>query len=535
MLDQRSRVQALHGRLRFWIAVALLAAPPVALGMWAARNLHWPDDSDFFRDIAQARSFAGGNLLADPLYLGETTWYNPLVPGIVAGLSRITGTAIPTLYARAGAWLNMLGPVLLALLLARLFDPPAGLVALAVYLYGAPWGGGASTPLYSAFLYSSFFAPALFFLTLLVFAAFPEGKRRRYVLTGLLLGLTFLAHTAPFLILCVIFCIEALREARRDWRGASIRYGLLFGAAALAATPFLVSIIGHYHLTVRNPVPMQWNSRYVRWAALKQIPDGYTIAAGVALLALLVRGPRLGRRIVGGWLAACVAFVAYTFAAAEYEWPPVVPRHHPVLYLRILQPVLLGYGACLLWSIVRERAGRPRWLTAATVEPAKWAATVGAASMVLLWALPGCIRQAGDPPRTGLVSDSFLQSGMDAYRWMRSLRSDDVVLATDDRALITVGPTGAKTVAVDAIYGSLYVDAGPRHRARDDMFAALRRGDEPAFEALADEYAVTHVLWIMEDGPCFDNTPFRNLTVEFDNGKTRIYRRIKRQSPPIGP
>jgi hypothetical protein len=155
--------------------------------------------------------------------------------------------------------------------------------------------------------------------------------------------------------------------------------------------------------------------------------------------------------------------------------------------------------------------------------------------MVLLWALPGCIRQAGDPPRAGLVSDSFLQSGMDAYRWMRSLRSDDVVLATDDRALITVGPTGAKTVAVDAIYGSLYVDAGPRLRARDDMFAALRRGDEPAFEALADEYAVTHVLWIMEDGPSFDHTPFRNLTVAFDNGKTRIYRRIKRQSPRTGP
>jgi hypothetical protein len=109
---------------------------------------------------------------------------------------------------------------------------------------------------------------------------------------------------------------------------------------------------------------------------------------------------------------------------------------------------------------------------------------------------------------------------------MRSaLRSDDVVLSTDDRALMTVGPAGAKVVTLEALFGNLYVDHNKRARARDEMFSALQRGDEPAFEALAEEYTVTHVLWVGADGPWFDHEPFGSLAIAFDNGKIRIYRR----------
>ena len=220
-------------RLRFWVAVAILCAPPFVLGIQGTRNLDWPDDPDLFREGAQAQSFADGQMLNDPYYLGEWIWYPPLVPGLVAGLSRITGTPVPTVYAQAGAYLNMLGPILLAALVARCFGSLASLVALAVFLYQVPRGPTGAAPFYSTLLYSGNFAQALFYLTLLAYVSLAEERRARYVLTGALLGLTFLGHAAPFVVLAVLFFVEFTRAAWRDPRArpGAIRPSLRDGGA----------------------------------------------------------------------------------------------------------------------------------------------------------------------------------------------------------------------------------------------------------------------------------------------------------------
>ena len=516
-------------RLRFWVAVALLCAPPLGLGIYGTRTLDWPDDPDFFRDIALAQSFADGHLLDDPFYRGESIWYNPLVPGLVAGLSKITDSPVPTVYTRAGAYLNILAPVLLAALVARTFGSLAGLVALTIFLYRVPRGPSGAAPFYTPFLYNSSFAQALFYLTLLAYVGLPERHRYRYLLTGLLLGLTFLGHTAPFLVLSVLFAVEFTRDATGDPRGALRRYGLLFATAALVAAPLLVSIVGRYHLEVRNPLPMQWTAWSASWTALRRQLDLHAWAACGALVVLWLRGPRTGAWIVSGWVAAALALVGHSFAAAAFGWPTVVPRHHLVFYARVAQPVLIGYGVSTLWSQARRWIGRSGLLawprTTSARERAEWIATIGAAFVVLLAVVPDRVRRAG-PLRSGIIDDSAVRTGLDAYRWMRSaLRSDDVVLSTEDRALMVTGPAGAKVVALECLYSNPYVDCAERQRAREEMFSALRRGDEGAFEALADEYAVSYVLWVDADGPGFDPTPFRSLTRAFDGKQTRIYRR----------
>jgi len=527
--------------LRFWVAVAILCAPPLVLGIQGTRKLDWPDDPDLFRETAQAQSFADGHLLDDPYYLGEWIWYPPLVPGLVAGLSRITGSPVPTVYTRAGAYLNVLGPILLAALVARCFGSLASLVALTVFLYRVPRGPTGATPFYSSLLYSGNFAQALFYLTLLVYVALSERHRLRYVLTGLLLGLTFLGHAAPCLVLSAFFAIEFARAATRDPRTAVKRYGLLFAAAALAAMPLLVSIVGHYHLEIRNPAPTQWIAWSATWTAIRRQMDAHTWAACVALVVLWLRGPREGAWVVSGWLAGALALVGHSFAAVACGWPTVAPRHHLVFYVRVAQPVLIGYGASALWSLARQWIERSRLLArpGATLarEPTKWVAMVGGVLLVLLAVLPAQARRTGSLG-TGIIHDSAVQTGVDAYRWMRStLRSDDVVLATDDRALMVVGPAGAKVVAIEALWSNLYVDCAKRARARDDMFSALRRGDKPAFDALAEEYSVTYVLWVGVDGPWFDHLPFDGLALAFDNKQTRIYRRTatreRRQSAAL--
>jgi hypothetical protein len=293
--------------------------------------------------------------------------------------------------------------------------------------------------------------------------------------------------------------------------------------------PLLVSIVGRYHLEILNPAPTQWAAWSATWTAIRRQIDHHTWAACVALVVLWMRGPREGAWVVSGWVAGALALVGHSFAAAAYGWPALVPRHHVVFYVRVAQPVLIGYGASALWSGARQWIDRSSLLTKprATLarEPTKWVAMVGGALLVLFAVLPAQARRAG-PQRTGIIHDSTVQAGLDAYRWMRSaLRSDDVVLSTDDRALMTVGPAGAKVVTLEALFGNLYVDHNKRARARDEMFSALQRGDEPAFEALAEEYTVTHVLWVGADGPWFDHEPFRSLAIAFDNGKIRIYRR----------
>jgi hypothetical protein len=379
-------------RSRLWVAVAILCAPPLFFGIQGTRNLDWPDDPDLFRETAQAQSFADGHLLDDPFYLGEWIWYPPLVPGLVAGLSRITGAPVHTVYTRAGAYLNMLGPILLAALVARCFGSLAGLVALTAFLYRIPRGPTGATPFYSTLLYSGNFAQALFYLTLLAYVGLAEKHRLRYVLTGLLLGLTFLGHAAPFLVLFVLFLVEFARAATGDPRTALKRYALLFGTAALAAMPLLVSIVGRYHLEILNPAPTQWAAWSATWTAIRRQIDHHTWAACVALVVLWMRGPREGAWVVSGWVAGALALVGHSFAAAAYGWPALVPRHHVVFYVRVAQPVLIGYGASALWSGARQWIDRSSLLTKprATLarEPTKWVAMVGGALLVLFAVLP---------------------------------------------------------------------------------------------------------------------------------------------------
>ena len=81
---------------------------------------------------------ADGSPVADPFYRGESIWYNPLVPGLVATLGHLGRHPVHVLYAQAGAYLNLLGPIAFFLLLDACFGLPAAVLATLhlVYLRG---------------------------------------------------------------------------------------------------------------------------------------------------------------------------------------------------------------------------------------------------------------------------------------------------------------------------------------------------------------------------------------------------------------
>ena len=88
----------------------VLLAACLGLGVSRTAGLAWPHDADLYRNMAQAQTMVDGDWFADPFYRGEKAWYNPLTPAVIAVLHRITGIAIPRLYAQAGAVFNLAVP-----------------------------------------------------------------------------------------------------------------------------------------------------------------------------------------------------------------------------------------------------------------------------------------------------------------------------------------------------------------------------------------------------------------------------------------
>jgi hypothetical protein len=191
---------------RYGVAIAGLVLGCVlagAEGVRATRDLQWPPGQDLSRDIAAAESIRNGHPLSDPAYEGEWLWYNPLVPAVVAGASSVLKVPIHTVYARLGAYANLIAPLGLFVLLAVLFDAWAALFAVVGLLFLVPGPEPAwLCATYSPWLLPVHFVQGLFYVALLaLWSAWRNPTVGVACLAGALAGLVLLGHTAPFLIL----------------------------------------------------------------------------------------------------------------------------------------------------------------------------------------------------------------------------------------------------------------------------------------------------------------------------------------------
>jgi hypothetical protein len=509
-------------------AAVLLLAPAVFLGWRTTRELTWPPDVDLDRDIGQARTVAEGALLADPFYRGESVWYNPLVPAVVAGLSRTVGAAVNVVYARAGAFLNVLGPLAFFLFVERSFGRGAAAVATfhLVYVRDAaspPW----MSPSYSPWLWSASFTTALFYAALLAYrTALRAPSSGAFARTGFLLGLAFLGHAAPALLLGAVMLAGAA-GARRH--AGSLRGHAVAAAVALVvASPFLWSIVGRYRLHVRNPAPLDWVGPGMAAADIGRfLLEQCSVATLIALWALAILVRRDPRRpevlLVAAWAVGALGLFAYAVLRDVLPLPGLLPRHHFFLYWRGAESALVGFAAALLVRAAADRVSWPEGRRASLL-----VAAVGAA-IALAW--PSYRqRDVFVAGRQAALRDSLRANRQAARDWIETrTRPDDVFLAADDLALLVVGATGRKTVALDPYFANPYVDPAPRREARDAMLAALERGDEETFRARAAAYGVTHVVRKKSDGPPLDGAP--GLVREFADARIRIYRVETAPSP----
>lgn len=496
------------------IAVVLLIVA-VREGLRVTSGLHVPPDPDLFRDAAQAQTMADGVWGGDPFFAGEFLWYNPLVPALVALLHAVTRTPILGLYARGGVVLNLFGPLTFFALARRLFGSGAAAAATLAFLFLAPrdlpgWAAAG----YSPWLFAGVFTQALFYTGVIVADQAARSQQAGWwLLAGIVLGVTFLGHTAPALLLGGILVLTAVSVARM--RRAAVapltsRPGFLLAAclalAAMVSLPLAIPVAGRYRLAVENGAPAGWTLPATEPGNfLKLIEAHATVGVALALIGvalLLFSDPerRERARILGRWAFVNGAFLALhyatpLFAAVGFGLPPIVPAFHFLFYVEAILALLAGYA---LWRFV-EWAAR---LLAPAFHP--WASPAASAHVllgavllaVLAMAVPRYrARQDLVESREQALRYEARQADARARNWIRTAtRPGSVFLASDLVSLYVVGPAGGKVVSLEAVFANPYVRVTDREADRRVMMDALASGDRDEFCALATRYDVRYVI-----------------------------------------
>ena len=335
MIRLRSAFSCLHIS-GFDLAFVLLCGIAFIYGIHTTGDLHWPYDVDQDRDAGMAQSILDGHYGEDHVYRGETIWYNPLVSIVVAVLSHLTKLPPPQIVTQAGAYLNLLGPVAFYIMVATLFDRWIALSAAAAFLF-APIGGipawGAAS--YSPWLFGPNFAQAFFYFSVAAYYRALQTKNWRwYFLAGIILGVTFLGHTAPAVILGLIVLVGLIKDLfRRDtislgngafiWRDFA-HVAILFGVAFVVSLPFTFSILFRYHLHILNPAPSNWIFPLLAVENLKlfmQSNFNWFAAAAIVGLVALIRNRNWNsvRTLLLTWLVFCVLELALNFIQQSYS------------------------------------------------------------------------------------------------------------------------------------------------------------------------------------------------------------------------
>jgi hypothetical protein len=525
------------------LAFALLCVVAFFKATATTGDLSWPYDLDQFREIGMAQSVLDGRFGSDHVYGGETIWYNPLTSLVTAGVAHLSGAPISVVVTRAGPYLNLVAPISFYLLVLLLFGRATALAAGAAFLFG-PTGNAPSwaAATYSPWLFSQNFAQSFFYLGL---AAFIKAQRStslfRYCVCGVLLGFTFLAHTAPAVLLGTIVVVASiaswLRRETRDSRSliqSKQAIGLcgMFAIAFAISIPFTRSILFHYHLRIQNPIPGNWVYAPLLKNNFAELALNYFSAFGLVALvgwiAAMKRPSQNGRRVLLlSWLAICLVFIAIgelqQFSDLHLLF---VPPHHFLFYLQAVEDILFGVGLVWLVELVSHRL-LPKILANRGVASISTERLVLALAVICFLAMewPAYVRRFDfTTAREQAIGFEQRKEYLDAYRWILSnTKPTDIFLSlTGDLDLSIVGPADRKTlVTCQPEFSNPYVDWQSRSAIAAAIVDKLAHADHGAAAALSENHVAYIISWPLS-ALALEQLPF--LSKPFTEGNIVIYK-----------
>lgn len=153
-----------------------------------------------------------------------------------------------------------------------------------------------------------------------------SDRASRAAIAGVAVGLTILAHTAPALVLAPIG-LALLKP----------KHLLICGTVAAAiASPFVLAILGHYHLHIVNRAPMDWHYGPLMWTGFSGTIRAHAAWFVVAAIGLWW----VHSRVVVVWIVSAAILLLWSMTGS-----PIVPAFHFWIYL--MGAVLLLCGVAV--------------------------------------------------------------------------------------------------------------------------------------------------------------------------------------------
>ena len=368
-----------------------------------------------------------------------------------------------------------------------------------------------------------------------------HALERRHVLhmagCGVLLGLTFLAHSAAGIVLGGIMLVTScvyttpLRTPRLAL--ALTRTAAPFFVATVVVAPFLVPIAARYGFHVVNRAPATWvydAAHPIAVIAGAARPSALVnlVIVGIGVLWAYRRVELVARVLLAAWALVAASCLGYSLLAERWPaLPTVVPAYHFLFLLRALKWLLFGCGIIALADALAPVLSRRGGLR---VTP-----TLVRASFVLLLAAAIYPRYLGREAFVAApaLARSVTQDDREAYRWIRShTDSSAVFLSSDVDALRVVGAAGRAVVSVYPFFSNPYVEYEPRQAAGEEMFAALAAGDRSRFEPLRRRFEVSHILARDEQARVIRDRSADFLQPVFTSGSIVIFSATRLPPPP---
>ncbi len=528
---------------RYILAFSLMLIAAFIQCYRTVHDLHWASEPDFDRDIAYIRSLLDGNYGKDPNMAGQYMWYNPMIFWFETMVVKITGLPINIAVARAGAFLNLINPIVFFIVMVRLFDVKVALASVLSFLFlvsgDLPCWGAAT---YSPWLISDTFVQFLFYINILLcYKAFSTQRMRWFILLGAGLGISFLGHSAPTIVVILILIVmqgQKVIRAVMNKQYPAIAIYFLQGFITLVpfiicAFPFLYYVYGKYHFHFINRVILQCAPGiFARKETFNLLKLNVTFSLLISVIGIVwfykkFENPVL-KKIIWSWFFITLVMYAYESIVPTADkmfhisLPDTIPAFHYFFYLKALQAIFFGFGFLYLFNLFFH------WLEgrAKGVFTPRFSGTLLMFCILLYATIYFPIYKNRDDfsvLRRQSIEKENEADKIDVYNFVsKHVPLNNVLLCAHGLSLFPVMTTAIKMVSIETYFSNPYVSYDQREHDRVEMMQYLTTGEPTSAQNLFPEYKVNDVLLSNQDFAKYKQPPFASSKVIFRDSSFTI-------------
>jgi hypothetical protein len=507
-------------------------------------DLHWASEPDFDRDISYIRATLNGHYGQDPNMAGQYMWYNPLIFLFETLVVKFSGLPINIVVARAGAFFNLINPIVFFIVLVKLFDYKVALAALLSFVFliagNLPCWGAAT---YSPWLVSDTAVQFLFYLSIFFcYQAFAKQKMIWFIILGAVIGVTFLGHSAPAIIIIMILIIMqghkvliALKEKQYNLVGAYFLQGAVtIIPFIICAFPFLYYVYGKYHLHFVNRVILQCAPGiFARKETFTLLKLNVTFSLLFSIIGFIWFYKKFEnkvlRKIIWNWLFITLVMYAYESVVPTADkllhisLPDTIPAFHYFFYFKVLQSIFFGFGFLWLFNLLitwfqhrYKKEFTPKLRTDLFISAILLYMLVYLPVYSNRWDFTN-LRQAA-------IDKGNEKDKIDVYNFIvKDVPLDNVLLCPHGLSLFPVMPTGIKMVSIETYFSNPYVSYDKREDDRNKMLSYLKTATPDTAKKLFAAYKVSDVLLANDSIQYYKAPSFASSKVIFKNKSYTIW------------